>query len=244
MVLSDGELYELCIGEFGQNKGGLVYPITELSIQPASVDIRLGLGFKKPKYSQNGVSHSFDKEVKYEKCGEYFYTLRPHEFCLGTTVECVNLPNNMTAFVEGRSSIGRMGLFIQNAGWVDPGFRGEITLELFNASDVPILLHAGTRVAQLVFCKTSSSCVKPYKGKYQNQKGTTGSKINYDDEIGEKPLVTPEKVGSIVQDPNTGEYGVILSCNGDGTATVLMGISDAGNRKIFCRKLDKLIIKE
>ena len=73
------------------------------------------------------------------------------------------LPNDLTAFVEGRSSLGRMGLFIQNAGWVDPGFKGEITLELYNANRCAIELKAGRRVGQLVFAKMDAVSLNPRK---------------------------------------------------------------------------------
>lgn len=78
-------------------------------------------------------------------------------------MEYVRLPNNLTAFVEGRSSIGRMGLFIQNAGWVDPGFEGEITLELYNANQLPIRLKSGRRVCQLVFAQMDQEAFTPTK---------------------------------------------------------------------------------
>lgn len=83
-----------------------------------------------------------------------------------------------------------MGLFVQNAGWVDPGFTGEITLELFNASEAPIKLTPNTRVAQLVFCTMSGSCDNPYNGKYQFQKNAVGSRINLDMEVLNKKEVT------------------------------------------------------
>jgi len=86
----------------------------------------------------------------------------------------------MTAFVEGRSSLGRMGLFIQNAGWVDPGFEGEITLELFNANRCAIELTSGRRVGQLVFAQLDQPALKPYSGKYQGQRGATGSRVFLD----------------------------------------------------------------
>ena len=73
--------------------------------------------------------------------------------------------DEFTAFVEGRSSLGRMGLFIQNAGWVDPGFEGEITLELFNANRCAIRLDAGRRVGKLVFAKMDETVLHPYRGK-------------------------------------------------------------------------------
>ena len=174
MVLSDE-----CLNALIQDTDSpLIYPVCSNSIQPASVDIRLGDTFLKPK-SDKGLRNSFDKPVEYDKfSGEM--CIEPHEFLLATTVEYIRLPNNLTAFVEGRSSIGRMGLFVQNAGWVDPGFEGQITLELYNASEVPILLKPFTRVAQLVFCSMSSCCLNPYRGKYQKQMYATGSKINLD----------------------------------------------------------------
>jgi len=95
-------------------------------------------------------------------------------------MEYVRLPNNLTAFVEGRSSIGRIGLFIQNAGWVDPGFEGRITLELYNASSLPIMLQAGRRICQLVFCSMDREAEKPYAGKYQGQKKAVGSRVYLD----------------------------------------------------------------
>ena len=102
-----------------------------------------------------------------------------NSFLLATTIEYVKLPSNLTAFVEGRSSIGRMGLFIQNAGWVDPGFEGQITLELYNANRLPIKLISGWRVCQLVFA-SMDKCRVPYVGKYQGQRNATGSKIFMD----------------------------------------------------------------
>lgn len=97
-------------------------------------------------------------------------------------MEYISLPDNLTAFVEGRSSLGRMGLFIQNAGWVDPGFQGEITLELFNANRCAIELTSGRRVGQLVFAQMDASAIQPYNGKYQGQRGATGSRVFLDAE--------------------------------------------------------------
>lgn len=109
--------------------------------------------------------------------------LLPGQFVLATTMEYITLPNNLTAFVEGRSSLGRMGLFIQNAGWVDPGFKGEITLELFNANRCAIELKTGRRVGQLVFAQMDDVALHPYNGKYQGQKGVTGSRVFADKEV-------------------------------------------------------------
>jgi dCTP deaminase len=98
-------------------------------------------------------------------------------------METVRLPDNLTAFVEGRSSIGRIGLFIQNAGWVDPGFEGQITLELYNANSLPIRLQAGRRICQLVFCRMDQASDAPYRGKYQGQRNATGSQVSKDREV-------------------------------------------------------------
>ena len=107
----------------------------------------------------------------------------PQSFLLATTNEYIKLPNNITAFVEGRSSIGRMGLFIQNAGWVDAGFEGRITLELFNANSLPIELASNRRICQLVFCLMDKTSEKPYRGKYYKQLQSVGSHIKNDFEI-------------------------------------------------------------
>lgn len=90
---------------------------------------------------------------------------------------------NTFSVVEGRSSLGRLGLFIQNAGWVDPGFHGEITLELFNANRCAIRLQAGRRIGQLVFARMDRAAQNPYRGKYQGQRGTTGSRVFLDEEL-------------------------------------------------------------
>lgn len=151
-------------------------------IQPASIDVTLGDTFKRP-FSLDVVK--MDSEIEYRSITpvDKKILLSPRSFILGTTREVVDLPDDLTAFVEGRSSIGRMGLFIQNAGWVDPGFRGQITLEIFNASDFTIELEVGRRIAQLVFVKMSNSCKFPYQGKYQYQTGATESRIHLDSEV-------------------------------------------------------------
>ena len=90
---------------------------------------------------------------------------------------------NTFSVVEGRSSLGRLGLFIQNAGWVDPGFHGEITLELFNANRCAIKLQAGRRIGKLVFARMDRAAQNPYRGKYQGQRGATGSRVFLDEEL-------------------------------------------------------------
>ncbi len=158
-----------------------ISPLEECQIQPASVDIRLGNTFGIVEDIPTGII-TLEDEIKYKTIETDRYVLLPGQFVLATTMEYISLPDNLTAFVEGRSSLGRMGLFIQNAGWVDPGFKGEITLELFNANRCAIELKAGRRVGQLVFAEMDEAALNPYNGKYQGQKGATGSRVFMDKE--------------------------------------------------------------
>lgn len=159
----------------------VIDPLPDAALQPASVDLSLGEHFLLIDENNMGII-SLNEEIKYREMNTREITLPPHSFLLATTAEHVELPDNLTAFVEGRSSIGRMGLFIQNAGWVDPGFKGRITLELYNANSLPIKLEAGRRVCQLVFCKMDAAPSAPYSGKYQGQRTTVGSRAHLDDE--------------------------------------------------------------
>ena len=174
MILSDITLTEML--KTGELK---MSPLTETQIQPASIDIRLGDTFSIVEDSSSGII-TLDSEISYKTIKTDTYLLLPGQFVLATTMEYIELPDDLTAFVEGRSSLGRMGLFIQNAGWVDPGFKGEITLELFNANRCAIELRAGRRVGQLVFAKMDREAKNPYRGKYQGQTGATGSRVFMD----------------------------------------------------------------
>ncbi len=174
MILSDKTIAKML------EDGNLnISPIQEGQIQPASVDIRLGDTFGVVEDSSSGII-TMDREISYKTIKTDRYLLLPGQFVLATTMEYIALPDDLTAFVEGRSSLGRMGLFIQNAGWVDPGFKGEITLELFNANRCAIELRSGRRIGQLVFAKMDGPACKPYNGKYQGQRGVTGSKVYMD----------------------------------------------------------------
>ena len=177
MVLSDQSLKLLL-------QSGRLYisPLDERQIQPASIDICLGTTYSVVEDNCDGIIE-LDKEITYRSIQAERYLLLPGQFVLATTREYFRLPDNLTAFVEGRSSIGRLGLFIQNAGWVDPGFEGEITLELFNANKCAIELKSGRRVGQLVFAELDRDAQNPYRGKYQGQRGATGSRIFLDTEI-------------------------------------------------------------
>lgn len=176
MILSDKTILKMM--EEGTLK---ISPIEEGQVQPASVDIRLGNTFSIVEDSPSGII-TLENEIKYKTITTDTYILLPNQFVLATTMEYFDLPNDLTAFVEGRSSLGRMGLFIQNAGWVDPGFKGEITLELYNANRCAIELKAGRRVGQLVFAKMDNEALNPYNGKYQGQMGATGSRVFMDKE--------------------------------------------------------------
>ncbi len=176
MILSDRAIMALL------QKGTLsISPLMEQQIQPASVDIRLGDMFSIVEDSSAPIL-TLSQEMAYKEIRAEKYLLMPGQFVLATTMEYIKLPDDLTAFVEGRSSLGRMGLFIQNAGWVDPGFSGEITLELFNANRCAIELRAGRRIGQLVFAQMDQAALHPYRGKYQGQRGATGSKVYLDDE--------------------------------------------------------------
>ncbi|MCL2772299.1 MAG: dCTP deaminase [Oscillospiraceae bacterium] len=176
MILSDKTIRELLSnGELG------IDPLEDIQIQPASVDVRLGNSFSVIKSGNNILK--MDTPIEYYSLTADTFLLLPKQFVLATTIEYFRLPDNLTAFVEGRSSLGRLGLFIQNAGWVDPGFEGEITLELFNASDHAIELCAGRRVGQLVFAQMDCKAEKPYRGKYQGQRTAMGSRIQLDYEV-------------------------------------------------------------
>ncbi len=171
MILSDESIRKLL--REGRIK---VEPFEESLIQPSSLDLRLGEevgfyeGLEEIDVKKEGIPF---KVKKIEKS----FTIKPKEFCLATTLEYIKLPEDITAFVEGRSSLGRLGLFIENAGWVDAGFEGRITLELFNANNIPIKLYKGMKICQLVFAKLDSMAKNPYRGKYKGQRGVMSSKI-------------------------------------------------------------------
>ncbi len=176
MILSDKAILERL-----ENGTLSISPLEREQVQPASVDIRLGNTFSVIEDSPSGVI-TMRQEIAYKTLQSDAYVLLPGQFILASTMEYFVLPGDLTAFVEGRSSLGRMGLFIQNAGWVDPGFEGEITLELFNANRCAIELRAGRRVGQLVFARMEGAATRPYRGKYQGQRGATGSRVYLDQE--------------------------------------------------------------
>jgi dCTP deaminase len=176
MILSDTTLKRmLALGVL------VVEPLEPHQIQPASIDLRLGGRFL--KLDEHDVELiRLDRPLHYVELEQDEIVIPAHSFLLASTREFIRLPDHLTAFVEGRSSIGRIGLFVQNAGWVDPGFEGELTLELYNANRLPIKLQAGRRICQLVFAQMDARTSMPYQGKYQGQRNPVGSRIFLDSE--------------------------------------------------------------
>mgnify|MGYP002525396322 CR=1 FL=1 len=150
-------------------------------INPASINLCLGNSFLligKKNTITLGETVEYNEVIIADDGG---FILESGGFCLATTKEGLVMFPNVAAFVQGRSSIGRIGLTVQNAGFVDPGFMGHITLELKNDAPVPIVLKPGYPVAQLVFFDCTA--VKhPYKGKYNGQINATGSRMFMDKE--------------------------------------------------------------
>jgi len=171
MILSDVKILKEVRSECS---GFEIEPFHKDNVQPASYDLTLADEFL--TRSESEIPLEVTEKPKYAKT---IPLLKPKEFLLASTVEKITLPNGICGRVEGRSSIGRLGLFIHNAGWIDSGFSGQITLELFNASKTPIKLVPGMKICQAIFTRAHRS-KNLYDGKYQNQKGTTGSKIEQD----------------------------------------------------------------
>lgn len=181
MILNDRQIKELL-----QKKEILIEPLDLSQIQPSSVDLRLGNEFI--IYPEDiEIIDVLDREIvnslKRIEIGEEGFVIQPKQFVLATTVEYVKLPDYITAFVEGRSSLGRLGLFIENAGWVDAGFEGSITLEFFNANSRPLKIYPNMRICQLVFAKMEEPAENPYRGKYFKQIGVMPSKIHMDKDL-------------------------------------------------------------
>lgn len=165
-------------------QGWLVDKMAVNALQPASIDCTLGRKFLFVDESVGVVD--MNEKIQY-RCIEADSVIVPAlSFVLATTNETVKLPRDVSAYVEGRSSIARMGLTVQTAGFIDPGFEGKITLELFNANRVPLRLHAGRRICQLVFFNLAIAAESAYTGKYQKQDDVTGSRINLDEELNGK----------------------------------------------------------
>lgn len=162
-VLSDRDILEKWDKLFPYTDNNLA--LFQNRIQPASVDLQLDKTLK----NIDGETFNLDEKST--------YVLQPGEFILGSTIEYVTIPQHIVARVEGRSSVGRLGVMVHvTAGYIDPGFTGNITLELFNCSDKPFQLNFGDCLCQIVFETLSSPCKHPYDGKYQGDTGVVCSR--------------------------------------------------------------------
>jgi dCTP deaminase len=155
-------------------------------LQPSSIDVRLDRYFRvfeNHKYPHiDPAADQSDLTRIVEPDGDEAFILHPGEFVLGSTYEVVTLPDDVAARVEGKSSLGRLGLLTHaTAGFVDPGFSGHVTLELSNVATLPIKLWPGMKIGQLCFIRTSSPVENPYGSgqygnRYQGQRGPTASR--------------------------------------------------------------------
>lgn len=174
MILSDSD-----IKEYMHNSKITIQPFINSNIESASIDLILGSTYLSPLIPKNEIQH-ISQPIEYEQFDTKQILIQPKSFILATTKEYLRSNENLTGFIEGKSSIGRAGLFVQNAGWVDPGFEGNITLELYNANNFSLVLYEGMKICQIVFAETKTPSNNPYNGKYQRQKNTTGS-MSYKD---------------------------------------------------------------
>jgi dCTP deaminase len=155
-------------------------------VQPSSVDLRLDRYFR--VFQNHRYSHIDPAEeqeeltVQVEPTGDEPFVLHPGEFVLGSTLELVTLPDDLAGRLEGKSSLGRLGLLTHStAGFIDPGFTGHVTLELSNVANLPIKLWPGMKVGQLCLFRLESPAEHPYGSavygsRYQGQRGPTASR--------------------------------------------------------------------
>jgi dCTP deaminase len=192
MILSDADITERL------DDGDLVVePLDDpdLQVQPASVDLRLGAQFLEFQHANIPCIHpnaeqevdDYVSETVVDPDAEFI--LHPGDFVLGTTYERVEIPNDLIAHVQGRSSLGRLAVVVHaTAGVVDPGYRGQITLELSNLGTAPVALTPGMRISQLIFTELKTPAERPYGSergsKYQDQDGPQASRIGADSEFG------------------------------------------------------------
>ena len=163
-----------------------VEPFTEAMVQPSSVDVRLDRFFRvfeNHKYSVIDPSIEQPDLTREVSVGaDEFFILHPGEFVLASTYEVITLPEDIAGRLEGKSSLGRLGLLTHStAGFIDPGFSGHITLELSNVANLPVKLFPGMKIGQLCLIKLSSAAEHPYGSavygsRYQGQRGPTPSK--------------------------------------------------------------------
>ena len=180
-VLSDGTILRLV--EEGRIR---IDPWDSALVQPASVDLRLGDSFRVfHNHRASGIDLRRPPENLTEEVtvpADESFVIHPGEFCLGRTLEWVELPDDIVARIEGKSSIGRLGLIVHaTAGFCDPGWKGTLTLELNNLTRVPIKLYPGLPIAQLSFMSLDRPALRPYGSPglgshYQGQRAATESR--------------------------------------------------------------------
>jgi dCTP deaminase len=161
-------------------------PYDEAMVQPSSIDVRLDKFFRTFSNHKYPVidprEEQSDLTELVEVANETSFILHPGEFVLGSTYEVVQLPDDLAARLEGKSSLGRLGLLTHStAGFIDPGFDGHVTLELSNVATLPITLWPGMKIGQLCFFRLSSKSEHPYGSekygsRYQGQRGPTASR--------------------------------------------------------------------
>ncbi len=181
MLLSDRDIKaEISVGRVQ------LEPYDEAMIQPSSIDVRLDRWFRvfenhkyphiDPSIEQEDLTRLLETE------GDEAFILHPGEFVLGSTYEVVTLPDDIAGRLEGKSSLGRLGLLTHStAGFIDPGFSGHVTLELSNVATLPITLYPGMKIGQLCLFRLSSPAEHPYGSekygsRYQGQRGPTPSR--------------------------------------------------------------------
>ena len=181
MLLSDRDLRaEIAAGRLG------IDPFDDALVQPSSVDVRLDTLFRvfnNTRYTHIDPAQQQDELTSLVEPAEGEpFVLHPGEFVLGSTFELVSLPDDVAARLEGKSSLGRLGLLTHStAGFIDPGFSGHVTLELSNVATLPIKLWPGMKIGQMCFFRLSSAAEKPYgsaeySSRYQGQRGPTASR--------------------------------------------------------------------
>ncbi len=181
MLLSDRDIKEQISA-----KRVAIEPFDPAMIQPSSVDVRLDRFFRvfeNHKYSEIDPSVEQPELTReLEVAADEHFILHPGEFVLASTYEVITLPDDIAGRLEGKSSLGRLGLLTHStAGFIDPGFSGHITLELSNVANLPVKLFPGMKIGQLCLIKLSSPAEHPYGSalygsRYQGQRGPTPSK--------------------------------------------------------------------
>lgn len=200
MVLSDRDIRR----QIAQGRI-VVDPFDDDAIQPASVDLRLGSPLLVEDQSQLAlIDPRLQSDMQWRKVDlddSVPYALHPGEFALGITAENIEIPDDIVGRLDGKSSLGRLGLVVHStAGFVDPGWKGRLTLELSNLSNIPINLYLGMKSSQISFVRLSSPAERPYgsaglNSKYQGQMGPVPSRFYQNYEPGGEDGKSPRHRG-------------------------------------------------